>query len=89
MKITFAMVARSLFGARLRDEDIEMVSHTICTVQEFIVRQTLQPYLNPWFEVSGELRKHEEMRTQRRRRADGIHPEAPQRSARPATCCRR
>jgi cytochrome P450 len=63
MKMTFAMVARSLFGARLKDEDIDLVSHTICTVQEFIVRQTLQPYLNPWFAVSGELRKHEEMRT--------------------------
>ncbi len=64
MKMTFAMVARSLFGARLIDGDIDLVSHTICTVQEFIVRQTLQPYLNPWFEVSGELRKHEEMRKQ-------------------------
>jgi cytochrome P450 len=62
MKITFAMVARSLFGARLQEEDIELVSHTICTVQEFIVRQTLQPYLNPWFAASGELRRHEEMR---------------------------
>jgi cytochrome P450 len=64
MKMTFSMVARSLFGARLKDEDIELVSHTICTVQEFIVRQTLQPYLNPWFAVSGELRRHEEMRAQ-------------------------
>jgi cytochrome P450 len=62
MKMTFAMVARSLFGAKLKDEDIDLVSHTICTVQEFIVRQTLQPYLNPWFGVSGELRRHEEMR---------------------------
>jgi cytochrome P450 len=68
MKITFAMVARSLFGARLKDEDIDLVSHTICTVQEFIVRQTLQPYLNPWFAVSGELRRHEDMRT----RADAV-----------------
>ena len=68
MKMTFAMVARSLFGAKLKDEDIDVVSQTICTVQEFIVRQTLQPYLNPWFEVSGELRRHEEMRA----RADGI-----------------
>ena len=62
MKMTFAMVARSLFGAKLRDEDIEIVSDTICTVQEFIVRQTLQPYLNPWFRVSGEVRRHDEMR---------------------------
>src|ERR1700748_3475782 len=68
MKITFAMVARSLFGASLKDEDIDLVSHTICTVQEFIVRQTLQPYLNPWFSVSGELRRHEDMRT----RADAV-----------------
>src|SRR6202021_698696 len=68
MKMTFAMVARSLFGAKLKDEDIDVVSHTICTVQEFIVRQTLQPYLNPWFAASGELRKHEEMRT----RADAV-----------------
>ena len=68
MKMTFAMVARSLFGARLKDNDIDLVSHTICTVQEFIVRQTLQPYLNPWFAVSGELRRHEEMRT----RADAV-----------------
>jgi cytochrome P450 len=68
MKMTFAMVARSLFGARLKDEDINLVSDTISTVQEFIVRQTLQPYLNPWFAVSGELRRHEEMRA----RADGI-----------------
>jgi cytochrome P450 len=68
MKITFGMVGRSLFGARLKDEDIDLISLTISTVQEFMVRQTIQPYLNPWFAVSGELRKHEEMRT----RADGI-----------------
>src|SRR6202035_442013 len=68
MKITFAMVARSLFGARLKEEDIDLVSHTDSTVQEFIVRQTLQPYLNPWFAVSGELRRREDMRT----RADAV-----------------
>jgi cytochrome P450 len=68
MKITFGMVGRSLFGARLKDEDIDLISLTISTVQEFMVRQTIQPYLNPWFALSGELRRHEEMRT----RADGV-----------------
>jgi cytochrome P450 len=68
MKMTFGMVGRSLFGARLKDEDIDLISLTISTVQEFMVRQTIQPYLNPWFALSGELRRHEEMRT----RADGI-----------------
>ena len=68
MKMTFAMVAKSLFGANLRVKDIDLVSDTICTVQEFIVRQTLQPYMNPWFAASGELRRHEDMRA----RADGV-----------------
>lgn len=63
MKITFAMVGKSLFGARLKEQDIELISLAISTVQEFMVRQTIQPYLNPWFAVSGELRKHEEMRS--------------------------
>jgi cytochrome P450 len=62
MKITFAMVGRSLFGARLKEEDIELISHAISTVQEFMVRQTIQPYLNAWFAVSGELARHWEMR---------------------------
>src|SRR6202789_3060619 len=68
MKMTLPMVARSLVGARLKDEDIDLVSHSICTVQEFIVRQTLEPYLNPYFAASGELRRHEQMRA----RADSI-----------------
>ena len=63
MKITFAMVGKSLFGAELKEEDIDLISLAISTVQEFMVRQTIQPYLNPWFAVSGELRKHEELRT--------------------------
>ena len=61
MKITFAMVGKSLFGAKLKEDDINLISKAISTVQEFMVRQTIQPYLNPWFTVSGELRKHEEM----------------------------
>jgi len=62
MKITFAMVGKSLFGAKLKEDDIETISEAISTVQEFMVRQTIQPYLNPWFAVSGELHRHEKMR---------------------------
>jgi cytochrome P450 len=68
MKMTFGMVGRSLFGARMKDAEIDFISETISTVQEFMVRQTIQPYLNPWFAVSGELGRHNEMRA----RADGI-----------------
>src|SRR5262245_35204455 len=62
MKITFRMVSRSLFSATIKDEEVDYISNTISTVQEFMVRQIVQPYLDPWFAVSGELRKHEQMR---------------------------
>jgi cytochrome P450 len=75
MKITFAMVGKSLFGARLKEEDIDLISLAISTVQEFMVRQTIQPYLNPWFAMSGELRRHWEMRS----RAFGVLDEYLQR----------
>jgi len=64
----FVRDERERVDGRPVDQDIDLGSHTISTVQEFIVRQTLQPYLNPWFTVSGELRRHEEMRE----RADSI-----------------
>ncbi len=77
MRITFAMVGRSLFGAQLKDDDISLISRTISVVQEFMVRQTIQPYLNPWFAVSGELRRHEEMRARAVRHfCSSIHPAA-------------
>ena len=63
MKMTFAMVGKSLFGANLKEDDIDLISEAILTVQEFMVRQTIQPYLNPWFAISGEQRRHEEMRS--------------------------
>lgn len=64
MEITFRMVARSLFSARMRDEDVDFISRTILTIQEFMVRQIVQPYLDPWFALSGELREYEKMRIQ-------------------------
>jgi cytochrome P450 len=62
MRITFGMVTRSLFSTRLKDEDIDLISMAISSIQEFMVRQIVQPYLSPWFALSGELQKHEDMR---------------------------
>lgn len=62
MKITFRMVMRSLFSTDLKEEDLEAVSDAISKVQAFMIRQILQPFLNPWFNFSGELARHEKMR---------------------------
>jgi cytochrome P450 len=68
MQATFQMVARSLFSADFKNEDAALISQTIGTVQEFMVRQIVQPYLDPWFWVSGELSRHQRLR----QRGDGI-----------------
>lgn len=62
MALTFTMVARSLFRARLTDAEIKTISHAITTIQAFMVRRIVQPYLAPWFVVSGEQRRHQRMR---------------------------
>jgi cytochrome P450 len=62
MRMTFRMVSRSLFSATFDMRDADLISHTISTIQEFMVRQIVQPYLDPWFAFTGELRRHEEMR---------------------------
>lgn len=62
MKFTFRIACRSLFSTKLKEEQLDFISNSISVIQEFICRQILQPYLNPWFRISGELRKFEQMR---------------------------
>jgi len=62
MQMTFRMVSRSLFSASIKDEDIDYLSRSISAVQAFLVRQVVQPYLDPWFAISGELGRHDAMR---------------------------
>jgi cytochrome P450 len=57
--ITFSMVAHSMFGARISEDEIQFISDGITRTQSFIVRQIAQPYLAPWFAISGALRRHE------------------------------
>lgn len=67
-RLTFAMVARSLFGAAIPMDDIAHVSQVIAEVQHFIVRRIVQPYLGPWFQLSGAIRHYQG----RRRSGDAV-----------------
>ncbi|PHN04853.1 cytochrome P450 [Flavilitoribacter nigricans] len=61
MEMAFRVVAASLFSTALTEEELQKLSYAITTLQEFIVRQIRQPYLNPWFRISGQVRKHERL----------------------------
>ncbi len=62
MHLTFSMVTRALFSISLPKEELETISNSILTVQQFMVKQIVQPYLNPWFGISGQLRYHEDLK---------------------------
>jgi cytochrome P450 len=61
-KITFRMVMRSLFSTSLKEYELDRISHTISEIQEFLVKQVVQPYLNPWFKIAGVSGRYDKMR---------------------------
>lgn len=62
VKVTLRSVGRSLFGNKMKDDDIDQLGETISNIQEFMVKQIVQPYLVPWFKISGETGKYQKLR---------------------------
>lgn len=62
VKLTLRLVGKSLFGNQMKDEDLEQIQDTITKVQAFMVRQIVQPYKIPWFRISGETQRFQELR---------------------------
>lgn len=58
MDLAFKMVAKSLFSASIAQEKLEILEETITSVQAFIIKQIRQPFLHPWFLLSGKIKKH-------------------------------
>lgn len=65
---TLRLVGKSLFGRSMSEQELEQIAEAISTLQAFVVRQIVQPYLIPWFRISGQSEKYQELR----READQI-----------------
>jgi len=61
MELTFTIIAKSLFSTSVNEKDVNILSENISTVQKFLVKQIRQPYLNWWFNLSGQVKKHLEI----------------------------
>lgn len=59
MRITFRIVARSLFTSNIDEATLTRLDQIISTLQEFIIKIVRQPYLNPIFHLNGAYRKHD------------------------------
>ena len=60
--MNFRLFGRSVFGSRMTDGEIEQIASTIRTIQRFIVRQIVQPYLIPWYRLRGISSRHQRLR---------------------------
>lgn len=82
-KMAFQVVAKSLFTTSVSDEELITLSDNIQEIQEYIVKRLRQPYLIPWFYLTGKSKRQfkisEESRTiilriiQERRASDKSH----------------
>jgi cytochrome P450 len=82
IRLAFQITARSFFGFKLKDDEFNILSNRIITIQQFVVKQIIMPYLNPWYLVSGGISRNERKKRQlddiilkyiRERRKNGGH----------------
>ena len=57
MEVAFRVVAKSLFSTSLKEKDLNHLSANVTELQEFIIKQVRMPFLNPWFKISGQIKK--------------------------------
>ena len=62
VKFTLRSVGQSLFGSQLNREELEKFAAAIAEIQQFIVKKVVQPYLMPWYAISGQNKKYQQIR---------------------------
>jgi cytochrome P450 len=62
VKFTLRFVGKALFGSMMKDGEIDRLGEIISTVQAFMVKQIVRPYLVPWYRISGQTAKFQKLR---------------------------
>ena len=62
VRLTLSLVGKSLFGRSMSGDELEQIADTITTIQGFIVRQIVHPYMIPWYRISGQSEKYQQLR---------------------------
>ncbi len=62
-RLTFKIVAKSLFSTSLSDEELEEVGEIVAEVQKYFVRKVRQPYLVWWFKLIGKEKYYDDLAT--------------------------
>ncbi len=81
VRFTLRLVGRSLFGRSIPGAELDRLGEIIAAIQEFVLRQIVQPWKIPWFRLSGETERYQRLRREgdaialrhiRSRIADGL-----------------
>ncbi|MGV3612201.1 MAG: cytochrome P450 [Fluviicola sp.] len=62
VKFTLRSVGQSLFGSQMTRGELERFAAAIAEIQQFIVKKVVQPYLMPWYSISGQNKKYQDIR---------------------------
>lgn len=62
VKFTLLTVGKSLFGKQMKEEELEKFAAAIADIQRYIVKKVVQPYLMPWFYLTGQDKKYHKVR---------------------------
>jgi cytochrome P450 len=58
-RLTFRIIARSVFSTNLPEAELDRLAALLTQLQAFYVRGIRQPYLKPFFRLSGRTRHHD------------------------------
>ncbi len=62
VKFTLRSVGKSLFGSQMSEDELEKFAGAIADIQRYIVKKVVQPYLMPWFFITGQDKKYHKIR---------------------------
>ena len=62
VKFTLLSVGKSLFGKQMKEEELEKFASAIADIQRYIVKKVVQPYLMPWYYLTGQDKKYHKIR---------------------------
>ena len=72
MQVAFSLVTASLFDTKVSEEQLTELNQFINDLQSFIILVVRRPYLNWWYSLSGQMRKHDKIADDARQIVLGI-----------------
>jgi len=62
IELTFTIIARAIFSQSVPPAQLDVLSHNITRLQEYVIKEIRQPFLDPLRKLNGSLKTHEKLR---------------------------